>query len=61
MKKQGKLLPKRNNRWKWMAGATAASAAAATPAHAQVVQISLVGYYNNSITSSTLSNSNLVS
>ena len=39
---QDNWLPKRNNRWKWMAGATAASAAAATGAHAQIVQITLV-------------------
>jgi len=39
---QDNWLPKRNNRWKWMAGASAATAAAATGAQAQIVQITLV-------------------
>jgi len=47
---QNHWLPKRNNRWKWMAGATAASAAAATGAHAQIVQINLINESVNSIT-----------
>lgn len=40
---QGRTLPKRNYRWKWMAGTAAASAATATAAHAGVVQINLTG------------------
>jgi len=45
-------LPKRNNRWKWMAGATAASAAAtvtATGAHAGIVQITLIDDQVNTV------------
>jgi len=47
---QENWLPKRNNRWKWMAGATVASAAAATGAQAQIVQINLIDNQVNSVT-----------
>jgi hypothetical protein len=42
---QGLYLQKRNNRWKWMAGATAASAAAATASQANTITINLVNNY----------------
>ena len=51
---QDHWLPKRNNRWKWVAGATAATAATATGAHAQIVQINLVDNQVNSLGVNTL-------
>jgi hypothetical protein len=44
-KAQGLYLKKNNNRWKWMAGATAATAAAVTSSQANTVTINLVGNY----------------
>jgi hypothetical protein len=38
---RGLCLPTRNNRWKWMAGATAATAAGVTASHASLVTINL--------------------
>src|SRR6476620_5138754 len=42
---QGLYLQKSNNRWKWMAGATAATAAGVTASQAALVTISLSGNY----------------
>ena len=42
---QGVYLQMRNNRWKWMAGATAASAAGMTASQAGAITISLVNNY----------------
>src|SRR6476661_381986 len=38
---RGRCLHTRNNRWKWMAGATAATAAGVTASHASLVTINL--------------------
>jgi hypothetical protein len=50
MKKQGKragdsYLHKTNNRWKWMAGATAATAAGVTATQANTITVNLVNNY----------------
>jgi hypothetical protein len=42
---QGLYLQRRNKRWKWMAGATAATAAGVTPSQASTITINLVGNY----------------
>ena len=42
---QGLYLQKRNNRWKWMAGATAATAAGVTASQASTITINLVNNY----------------
>jgi hypothetical protein len=45
-KKNGQSLhPQRNKRWKWMAGATAVTAAGVTAAQASTITINLVGNY----------------
>src|SRR5438874_1362869 len=43
--RQRLYLPKRNNRWKWMAGATAATAAGVTTSQANTVTINLTGNF----------------
>src|SRR5438876_8269682 len=43
--RQGLYLQTRNNRWKWMAGATAATAAGVTASQASTITINLVGNY----------------
>jgi len=48
-KTQGVLLQKRNNRWKWMAGATAATAAGVTASQANTITINLVNNYISAI------------
>src|SRR6476646_1437177 len=40
--RRGLYLKTRNNRWKWMAGATAATAAGVTASHASLVTINLI-------------------
>jgi VPDSG-CTERM motif len=42
---RGLCLQARNNRWKWMAGATAATAAGVTASQASTITINLVGNY----------------
>src|SRR2546430_6167230 len=42
---QGFYLQKKNNRWKWMAGATAAAAAGVTASQASTITINLVGNF----------------
>jgi hypothetical protein len=42
---KGLYLQKRNSRWKWMAGATAATAAGVTASQASTITINLVGNY----------------
>ena len=42
---QGLYLQKRNNRWKWMAGATAATAAGVTASQASTITVNLFGNY----------------
>src|SRR6476620_2600769 len=42
---RGLCLQKRNNRWKWMVGATAATAAGVTASQASTITINLVGNY----------------
>src|SRR5205823_7696665 len=44
---QGFYLQTRNNRWKWMAGATAATAAGVTASQASLVTINLTNNYTS--------------
>ena len=50
-----KPLQKTNDRWKWMVGATAVSAAASTVVQAQTAQISLINNQNDSVSGNSLS------